>query len=136
MANTVTLISETLAAAVTAQVPDGVLAAPIGERVESLTLYAVFVRVGGGTTCKAWVQTSFDGTNWMDIHCFAFTTTSAQSVVHLTGAAVTTPATPADGTTADNTAVNGFLGPIYRVKLTTTGTYTGASSLTITGLFG
>lgn len=137
MPATATLISEALAAAVTAQVPDGILASPIGERVESLTLFASFVRAGGGTTCKAWVQTSFDGgTNWMDIHCFAFTTTTALSAVHLTGAAVTSPATPADGTTADNTAVNGFLGPLYRVKLTTTGTYTGASSITVTGCFG
>jgi hypothetical protein len=137
MAGTVTLISETLGAAVSAQVPDGVIGSPIGDRVESLGLLASFVRAGGGTTCKAWVQTTLDGgVTWMDIHCFAFTTTTAASAVHLTAAAVTTPATPADGTTADNTAVNGFLGPLYRVKLTTTGTYTGASSITITAVFG
>ena len=39
-----------------------------------------------------------------------------------------------DGTLADNTCVNGFLGDLFRVKLTTVGTYTGASSLTIVAL--
>jgi hypothetical protein len=130
-ATPVTLLSATLAGAVTADVTAGVFAMPSG-RLEGLVLYANFVRAGGGTTAKAWVQTSFDGTNWMDIANFAFTTTSAIRAYHLTNAAVTSIATPVDGTTADNTAVDGFLGPLFRVKLTTTGTYTGASSFTIT----
>jgi len=50
---------------------------------------------------------------------------------NLTAAAVTTIATPGDGALADNTAVNGFLGALFRVKLTTTGTYSGASSFKI-----
>ncbi len=124
-----TLISTTLAGAVTADVTAGVFAAPIG-RVESLTLQAVFTRVGGGT--QAWVQTSFDGgTSWMDVATFAFATTTATRLFHLTAAAVTSIATPGDAALADNTAVNGFLGPIYRVKLTVAGTYTGASSIVI-----
>jgi autotransporter adhesin len=127
----VVLLNEVLGAAVSAQTPGGVVSVPVG-RMESLVLVAIFTRAGGGTTTKAWVQTSFDGgATWMDIHNFAFTTSTATSAVHLTDAAVTSPATPADGTTADNTAVNGFLGPLLRVKLTTTGTYTGASSIVI-----
>lgn len=135
-ARSVTLLNATLAGAVTADATAGNFPAP-GDRVESLVLLANFVRAGGGTTAKAWVQTSFDGgTTWMDIANFAFATTTAVRAYHLTNAAVTSIATPADGTTADNTAVDGFLGPIYRVKLTTTGTYTGASSLTVTAHFG
>ena len=90
---------------------------------------------GGGTTAKAWVQTSFDGgASWNDIANFAFTTTTATRIYHLTAAAVTAIATPTDGTLADNTAVNGLLGSVVRVKLTTTGTYTGASSFVIRAL--
>lgn len=135
-ARSVTLLNATLAGAVTADVTAGNFPAP-GDRVESLVLLANFVRAGGGTTAKAWVQTSFDGgTNWIDIANFAFTTSTALRLFHLTNAAITSIATPVDGTTADNTAVDGILGPLYRVKLTTTGTYTGASSFTITAHFG
>ncbi len=132
----VTLLNATLAGAVTGDVASGVFPMP-GGRAESLVLYANFVRSGGGTTAKAWVQTSFDGgVTWMDIANFAFTTTTAVRAYHLSNVAVTSIATPVDGTTADNTAVDGFLGPVLRVKLTTTGTYTGASSFTISAYAG
>ncbi len=127
----ITLINATLAGAVTGDVTSGEFYIN-GGRVESLALYCSFVRVGGGTTTKAWVQTTFDGTNWMDIANFAFTTTTALRAYHLSDVSVTSITTPTDGTLADNTAVDGFLGPRLRVKLTTTGTYTGASSITIT----
>lgn len=128
----VTILNATLAAAVAADVTAGVF--PI-DRAESLTLHAICTVAGGGTTAKAWVQTSFDGgTTWMDIANFAFTTSTATRLYHLTPAAVTSIATPVDGTLADNTVVNGFLGDRLRVKLTTTGTYTGASSLVIRAL--
>lgn len=126
-----TLLNATLAGAVTADVTSGVFVAPNG-RVESLTLHATFTRAGGGTTTQAYVQTSLDGgTTWMDIACFAFATTTAKRAFHLTAAAVTSIATPGDAALTDNTAVNGFLGDQFRVKLTTVGTYTGASSLQI-----
>jgi hypothetical protein len=132
MAAGVTLLNATLAGAVTGDVTAGVFAIP-GGRAERLTLFANFTRAGGGTTAKAWVQTSFDGgTNWMDIANFAFTTSTALRAYTLSNAAVTSIATPVDGTLADNTVVDGFLGPVLRVKLTTTGTYTGASSFAIT----
>lgn len=135
MGRPITLLNATLAGAVAADVTAGVFAVPGGGRVESLVLQAVFTRAAGGTTAKAWVQTSFDGgTTWMDIANFAFTTTTATRLYHLTNAAVTSIATPVDGTLADSTAVDGFLGPVYRVKLTTTGTYSGASSFVITAL--
>jgi hypothetical protein len=126
------ILNATLAAAVTADVTAGVF--EIG-RAESLTLHGVITVAGGGTTAKAWVQTSIDGgATWMDIANYAFTTSTATRAYHLTAAAVTSIATPTDGTLADNTAVNGFLGNVVRVKLTTTGTYTGASSFVITAI--
>lgn len=127
-----TILSATLAAAVTADVTAGVFM--LG-RVESLTLHAIVTVAGGGTTAKAWVQTSIDGgTTWVDIANFALTTSTAARMYHLTPVAVTSIATPTDGTLADNTAVNGLLGDRVRVKLTTTGTYTGASSFVIHAL--
>lgn len=105
-------------------------------RVESLSLYSIFSYGSGGTTLKAWVQTSFDGgATWMDIANFAATTAAKSRLYNLIDSAVTTIATPTDGTLADDTSVGGFLGPIYRVKYTTTGTYAGASSLYIYGIF-
>jgi hypothetical protein len=132
MVKIVKILNATLAAAVTADVTAGVF--EIG-RAESLTLHGVITVAGGGTTAKAWVQTSIDGgATWMDIANYAFTTSTATRAYHLTAAAVTSIATPTDGTLADNTAVNGFLGNVVRVKLTTTGTYTGASSFVITAI--
>lgn len=129
-AESLTLLNVPLSVTVTAQITS-TIAARVG-RVESLGLHAIFTRAGGGTTAKAWIQTSFDnGTSWFDIANFAFTTATAQRLFNLTNDSVTSIATPGDGALADNTAVNGFLGPIFRVKYSTTGTYTGASSFQI-----
>lgn len=126
----------TIAAAVSAQL-SGVqyfLQAPNS----ILTLQAAFNYGAGGTNVKAWVQTTFDGgVSWADIASFAFATTAGRRLFNLGRAvAITTQATPTDGTLADNTAVNGLIGPALRVKYTTTGTYTGATNLTIAAISG
>ena len=79
----------------------------------------------GGTTAKAWVQVTLDdGQTWLDIACFAFTTSSAVKVINLSGLTpVTTAITPSDGAMADNTVQDGIHGSAMRVKVTTTGTY-------------
>lgn len=135
MAIPVTLISETITVAVTGVTPDAPTYSLPGLNYESLSLQALFTYGSGGTTAKAWVQTTFDqGATWTDIANFAFTTATARRLYHLTPVAVTAIATPTDGTLADNTAVNGLLGSDLRVKLTTTGTYAGDTSLVITAL--
>ena len=98
-----------------------------------LTVQANFVYGSGGTTVKAWIQTSVDdGASWMDVICFALTTASGKRVaqvnnfVAITGAAVVTPT---DATLADNTILNGVLGNRMRVKITSTGTYAGNTKL-------
>ena len=97
-----------------------------------LVLQAVFVYGSGGTSAKAWVQTSIDeGTTWFDIASFAFTTASATRLYSLDTTAVTSIYTPTDATLTDNTVKNGLLGDKYRVKYTTTGTYAGSTTLTI-----
>lgn len=97
-----------------------------------LTLQANFVYGSGGTTAKAWVQTSLDGgTTWLDIASFAFTTASAVRMYSLDTTAVTSIYTPTDAALADNTVKNGILGDKFRVKYTTTGTYAGSTTLAI-----
>lgn len=129
----VTLLANTaLATAVAnqASTPVGGLAG-----MTDVVLEAKFVRAGGGTTCKVWVQTSLDdGATWFDVACFAFTTTTASKLnsVHVNPATPLTPATvPASATLADDTVLNGVLGDRLRTLMTTTGTYTGASSIEI-----
>lgn len=102
---------------------------------EQIMLEAIFTYGSGGTTAKAWVQTSLDGgATWFDIANFAFTTSSASKV----SVCVLNPATPlAAGTTpgsaalADNTVLNGVIGDQFRTLVTTTGTYAGGTSLAV-----
>lgn len=105
----------------------------IPDFTKGLTIEAVFTRGSGGSSTKAYVQTTIDGTNWVDIACFAFTTSSARKVCNLrANTPVTTIATPTDGTLTDNTVVDGVIGIKLRTKYVTTGTYADSTSLVIT----
>lgn len=93
----------------------------------------VFTYGSGGTTAAAYIQTSFDGgTTWFDVANMAFTTTTLTKVGAITlSQAAAAPATPTDGTLASNTINQGLLGDRVRIKLTTTGTYAGGTTLKI-----
>lgn len=99
---------------------------------KNLVIQANFVGASGGTSVDAYVQTSVDGgQTWTDIANFHFLTTPARKLFNLNGRTpVTTQATPTDGSLAANTAVDGLLGPQYRVKYTSVGVYS-ATSLSI-----
>jgi hypothetical protein len=133
---TAILPSLTITAAISA-VATPTLQAVIGGGLttpRNLTAQAKFVYgTSGGTTVDAYLQTSLDGgATWIDIANFHFTTASATKIVNLSSATpVTTLATPGDGALASNTAIDGILGPIYRVKYVSTGTYVGATTLQI-----
>lgn len=101
--------------------------------MERLTVSAKFAYGAGGTTVKAWVQTSFDGgATWVDVMSFAFTTAAATKVSSVRAQTVVAAAyVPTDGTLADDTIKDGLLGDRLRVKYTTTGTYTGTTHLTV-----
>ena len=106
------------------------------DRLDGLTAITAQFRLAygsGGTTVKAYLQTSIDqGTTWVDIACVAFTTSSSTKVVNLSGlTAKTTAATPTDGSLTDDTCVDGILGDRLRVKITTTGTYAGSTTLSV-----
>lgn len=95
----------------------------------NLTVQANFTYGSGGTTVDAWVQSSIDGgASWTDIAQFHFATASARKAYNLSAATpVTTQASPSDGTLAANTAVDGLLGPLLRVKYASSGTYAGTA---------
>lgn len=126
-----TLLSETITTAVSGVTPDDVVR---NAWPEYIVVEAILTYGSGGTTAKAYVQTSLDGgTTWVDIACFAFTTATASKVSALTAhvAPGTQAFTPTDGTLTDNTVVNGVLGDRFRCKLTTTGTYAGGTTIAV-----
>jgi hypothetical protein len=125
-----TLLSATVTAAVTAQTA--------GEEtgldgMSGLVMEAIFTYGSGGTSAKAWVQTSLDGgTTWVDIACFAFTTSTANKVATVSARTpVTTVYAPTDGTLGDDTVKDGILGDRVRVKYTTVGTYADSTALKV-----
>jgi hypothetical protein len=99
----------------------------------NVCVQANFTYDSGGTTVNAWLQTSLDnGTTWVDVAQFAFTTAAGRFVYNLNSQTpVTTEYTPTDGTLAGNTSKDGILGNQIRVKYQTTGTYGGASALSV-----
>lgn len=125
------LAQTTIAGAVTGQLSGEVKGFP-GAKV--IAAQATFNYGSGGTTVKAWLQTSLDGgTTWHDIANFAFTTSAGKFLHNVVAEPATpyTPAAPTDATLADNTVKNGPIGDRFRVKYTTTGTYAGATNLRV-----
>lgn len=99
--------------------------------VISLDMMAVFDYGSGGTSAQFWVQTSIDGTNWHDIANFAFATADLVKEAACTSTLAHTHRTATDGTLADNTVINGFIGNQLRVKYTTVGIYAGSTTIKI-----
>jgi hypothetical protein len=85
----------------------------------------------GGSTIKAYLQTSADqGVTPVDIACCTFATASAVKVRNLSALTPkTTDVVPTDGTLADDTSVDGVLGDRFRLKIVSTGTYGGSTTL-------
>lgn len=106
-----------------------------GSVPDRLSLQAVFTYGSGGTNATAYVQTTFDNATWVDVASFQFTTASATKVVNVSALTpVTTVYTPTDGSLSANTVKDGLIGKRVRVKLTTTGTYAGGTTLVVTAI--
>jgi len=128
----ITLLSETVTTAVSATTTDPIAILPT---TRALLLECNFTYGSGGTSAKYWVQTSVDGTNWIDIANFAHTTSSVRRVYNLSAmTAVTTVYTATDGTLSDSTSKDGIVGRFLRVKRTTVGTYAGSTTVTINAI--
>ena len=86
----------------------------------------------GGTNATAYIQTSLDnGATWADIACFQFTTSSATRIFSVGSGPGTAQITPTDGSLTANTMVPGVIGDRLRVKLISTGTYAGNTTLAV-----
>jgi hypothetical protein len=95
-------------------------------QLNSILIHCVLQYGSGGTTVDAWIQTSIDGSFWMDVaQCHGALTNLSQYFNLHNQATVTTPLALTDGTLAANTSVAGIVGPWWRVKYSSTGTYAG-----------
>lgn len=92
-----------------------------------------FIYGAGGTNCKIYVQTSLDqGSTWIDVICVLCELASETLIFNFSGlTAKTTGYAPTDGSLGNDTSVDGVLGDRWRVKLTTTGTYTTNTSVSV-----
>lgn len=99
--------------------------------MQSLTVSLRLAYGSGGTTIKAYLQTSIDGGNtWDDVACWAPSNANASKRWNFSALTpVTTPVTPTDGAMTDDTAQDGILGDRVRLKVVSTGTYGGNTSL-------
>jgi hypothetical protein len=127
---TTALTSEVITSGVSAQ---GVAQSFIGrlEGATAATFQANFTWGSGGTTLKVDIETTFDqGTSWIPICRFAFTTASAEKVANVSGL---TPKIAAYTPIAlsDDVCVDGILGDRLRAKVTSTGTYAGNTSVSV-----
>jgi hypothetical protein len=99
------------------------------EWMAAVTLFVNFTWGSGGTACLVYVQTSLDGTNWIDIARFDFAQASSAKRCNLSG--LETCAVAAAASLASEGQLQGILGDRLRVKVTSTGTYAGNTSVSV-----
>lgn len=95
----------------------------------AVTLFVNFTYGSGGTTCAVIVQTSLDGTNWVDVARFDFTTAGLAKIANLSGLTPVAAATVAALSAQGN--LDGVLGDRLRAKVTSTGTYAGNTAVSV-----
>lgn len=97
----------------------------------AVTFQARLAYGSGGTSIKAYLQTSLDDeTTAVDIACVVFGTASEVVLLNFSGLTPkTTQVNPSDGALADDTCIDGILGDRLRMKLVVTGTYAGQTVL-------
>lgn len=90
-----------------------------------------FIWGSGGTTVKAYLQTSVDAESVpVDIACVVFGILSENAVLNFSALTPkTTAVTPTDAALADDTAVDGLISDRFRVKIVVAGTYAGSTQL-------
>lgn len=104
------------------------------ENLEGALAMLVSLRLAwgaGGTTIRAYVQGSADqGTTAYDMACVLFGVAAETALLNFSAL---TPklaqVTPTDGAMADDTAVDGLISDRVRLKIVSTGTYSGSTVL-------
>lgn len=101
------------------------------EGMEELSVDFNFAFGSGGTSVKAWLQTSLSqGTRWRDLACFMAATASKNRDFSLRRTADTGFATPGSGTLADDTIASSIVfGDRLRLLVTSVGIYAGGTVL-------
>jgi hypothetical protein len=101
------------------------------EGVKAVSVQIALAYGAAGATVQVYLQTTLDqGDTAIDIACFTFTTASATKARNLSGLTPqTVDVTPTDGALADDTSKDGILGDRFRLKVISTGTYTGPTVL-------
>jgi len=97
--------------------------------MSAVTFQANFTYGSAGTNLKVDLETSIDqGTSWLPICRIAFTTASAEKVATVSGL---TPKTTAAALSvpSDDACTDGVLGDRLRVRITSTGTYSGNTAI-------
>jgi hypothetical protein len=127
----VNLLSQTVTGAVTTAFIGGTLR--LNGQPRDLKAQLNFTYGSGGTSIDVYLQTSLDGgLTWTDIAEFHVTTSSLRHGVNLTAQTpVTTQVALTDGGMAANTCQDGILGPLFRCKLLSTGTYAGGTTIAV-----
>jgi len=87
----------------------------------AVTLEARFGYGSGGTSCSALVQTTLDGSNWIDIASFDFTTASATKHCNLEG--LLSKAVTSYAALSANSVYDGVLGDRLRCVVTSVGLF-------------
>lgn len=102
---------------------------------QHVTAQARFVHGSGGTSAKFYLQSSLDdGLTWFDVICWAFTNQSRQFIAAASlGMEEANPEAIEDGELLDNTARQGVLGDVFRIKYIITGDYVD-SRISISGI--
>lgn len=95
------------------------------EGMTAVTLEASFTYGSGGGTAIVAIQTTFDGTNWLDIARFDFATATAKKVANLSG--LLSKAVTSYAVLAAEGLLDGVLGNQLRAVITSTGTYVGST---------
>lgn len=99
--------------------------------ISAACLQCNFTYGSGGSTLKVVIETTLDqGTTWIEVARFAFTTASAEKLFNLSALtpkiAAVTPAA-----LSDDAALDGILGDRWRARKIVTGTYAGNSSVSV-----
>ncbi len=104
--------------------------------VLSVAVHFQFAYGSSGTTADAYLQTSIDGgTSWIDVANFHVTTANLNKVVNLSALTPVASFAPTDGSIASDQVKDGVCGRHWRVKLKSTGTYAGSSTMKVWASF-
>jgi len=103
--------------------------------IQSALIDFDFLYGTGGTSCDLYAQFSLDGgTTWQDAAHYQFTTIAARVQFHISVFADHLSAViPSDGALSGNVAVSGFLGPTWRLKAVSVGTYVNTTAVMTLG---